>query len=267
MSWNMRVKQDQNIISHHGILGMKWGVRRTPEQLGHLRSSARISKSGAIRLEKGASLTRVINSKNGVFRGDLAYASILEYDAARYISLSATGKIGNLDIDKIVHIRAKEPLVAPSQEEATRTLGKLMAEDKEVRSFMEKVYERKITDAEIDKIINKPSSMSSKYFYIAYNTLFTIPDTASIEYLGAKISGTQTKYINALKKQGYNMLRDENDFGSGATKSPVIIFNPEQSLDIVSIDDITSDIIRQSKDTVKTYERLGRKWMDEYVYS
>lgn len=26
---------DSNYLAHHGILGMKWGIRRTPEQLGH----------------------------------------------------------------------------------------------------------------------------------------------------------------------------------------------------------------------------------------
>ena len=49
-----------NEIQHHGILGMRWGVRRTPEQLGHLskKDSKWIKKKGDKITQKARKNTR-----------------------------------------------------------------------------------------------------------------------------------------------------------------------------------------------------------------
>lgn len=43
---------NQNELYHYGILGMKWGVRRTPAQLGYSKSDSSVTK----RVKKGKEL-------------------------------------------------------------------------------------------------------------------------------------------------------------------------------------------------------------------
>ena len=38
---SLDILRTDDVIEHHGIKGMHWGIRRTPEQLGHKVSKAR----------------------------------------------------------------------------------------------------------------------------------------------------------------------------------------------------------------------------------
>lgn len=42
------------VLIHHGVKGMKWGVRRTPEQLGHVTNSAVANAEEGVKIVDGA---------------------------------------------------------------------------------------------------------------------------------------------------------------------------------------------------------------------
>lgn len=42
------------VLIHHGVKGMKWGVRRTPEQLGHVTNSTVVNAEEAVKIVDGA---------------------------------------------------------------------------------------------------------------------------------------------------------------------------------------------------------------------
>lgn len=57
-------------LYHHGIKGMKWGIRRTPAQLGHYFKKRKIAKKRKAALEK-ARQTKAANAKAAARRKEL----------------------------------------------------------------------------------------------------------------------------------------------------------------------------------------------------
>ena len=59
-------------LMHYGVLGQKWGVRRTPEQLGRKRIKA------------GTNMCRVSVSKDGISGNGPTYVTYLKVDRDKY---------------------------------------------------------------------------------------------------------------------------------------------------------------------------------------
>lgn len=79
-------------IAHHGILGMHWGIRRSPAQLGHRTPKPRKLENGktgdykndgeTVKETYGKGKTRMIQSRNGetdAYKGKSKLVQIAEY--------------------------------------------------------------------------------------------------------------------------------------------------------------------------------------------
>lgn len=268
-----------NVMYHHGIKGMRWGIRRyqnedgsltpagkkrySPDELGRtpVQKGVSVKADGSITVSKGTSLQRLVSGKSRPMEG-VTYASVLEYDNAKYIKyIGGRGLFGG-GRDKVLSIRANEDLKAPSMDEASKIMVEMLNTNPKFRSSFTNILGNTVSDKELKRMNDDPTGVDAKAWYDELNVSMTFSSNFS-----ASAPYVQKTFSDALQKKGYNMLRDENDFQNKVAKAPVIILNPEKTLTVTGISDITDELRGASKETLDDYKKLGKDWVDKYVYT
>lgn len=255
-----------HFLAHYGIKGMKWGVRKEPsrgvESLNIRSKGVTVRSDGSIDVAKGASLQRLVRSNGkSLPMKDLTYASLSEYDNARYIkTIAGKGFFGG-GRDKILHITATKPIKAPSIDKATRMVSDMMLTDAQFRKKNTSMLGESISNKELDQIRKDPGGKTARAWYEVTNTKLTFdkefdPDAPFV----------QKAFREKMKSEGYNAVRDENDVVGKIAKSPIIVFEPENSLKVTSSTMVTDEIRRANKETLSLYKSLGKDWVDRELY-
>ena len=257
-------------LQHHGLLGQKWGVRRFQNADGSLTSEGRIrygnknespsviiNSDGSKTFQKGFKLNRVGKSELDVNKSGGLYVSYGDDDLNRYVKALGPSLLANLfnnAATTIQHLSVKENLKMPSDNEFAKECAKALRDNSSLlESFNSGLYsivytddfEKKISNKDLEEIINDPKSKSAKKFAYSVNSFFGDP-----KY----VNETKTIY-SAFRDKGYDALPDLHDTMSGTSKTAFVVINPSK-ISVDSTTTITKDTFKEAKKYVKSLEKL-----------
>lgn len=255
-------------LQHYGVKGMKWGVRRTPEQLGHRSASSRPYKrtskhlvekgvstkqqlakdvlgrdlgyseirrrkqdSGPTDIKKGSKVQHISGVPfNKLNKGQL-YVTAMEGDNHLYESFLGMRLLNKgFDPKKIV-LELKEDISAPSSKQQYKMFKDFASKNREQ-------IEKDVTAWAKSKNKDIPSMSKNEDLYEHFMN--------SIE----KASSSQKAFYAYLKKSGYNAVLDEHDItGSWMQgEKPLIIMNPLSSIGSIKVEDLTPQSMEKALD-------------------
>lgn len=272
------------IIAHHGIFGMKWGVRRFQNEDGSLTPAGKErycqkgthgefagqSRDNDIRIKAGTKAYRVQSTDKFGSSGQ-AYIALDRMDNIKYLEQGVlepydTGIAADCTWDDKdinggrpfnVTVKFEKDIIMPSYEKSIDTFIKTVSAQAKRSGGLNRVAE----------IIGPADEQKQKEFVSNFKRMQVeeCRDKAYVAFMGAMLrdSFMRDEFFDSLKKQGYNAIIDEFDanFGKGLTKTPVIMFDRSDAKQIKA-----QAVTKQDYEDISRYVGEGYKSAKEFVY-
>lgn len=258
----------EEVLEHHGVKGMKWGVRKdyknavrnlsgVSEELNRRQDEKRFASSLNEQAYKklttqdrtinaGSVLKRTTRDASGMLGSDPLYVSTNEKDAEVYRALIPTWAEEKVVSKKYkdhyeMTIQATKNLKSPSEKTRVDAYTTLMSTKSVDLGDGTKITGREyLVRAGLGDSVK---SLSNKQIALTYYGQL-------VSQQGIRNEPLSSAYFKTLSKKGYNAIVDDNDKGV-FSKEPLLIFNPNGSLKTIQVRKLTNEEILKSQATLK----------------
>lgn len=223
-------------LKHFGIKGMRWGVRKEKRLSSHENYNKDFVQKEDV--------YRIIAKEGSRKMSDIAYVSTNDIDNNRYIHILNNTVSARLFKDaryeKQLVLGPTKPLKAPSIQKAEKEMQKLYEDSPSFKSFVKRnalFFGENPSPKKINQITNSAMVDDDRLFQGSIKMRKEVKDH--------------------FQARGYNSLLDQNDIREGLAKKPLIVFDPEKNLRVVSQSKIDEVIKASAKKTYKETKKSG----------